>query len=140
MMQKAAREFLDDVERESGRNISCRKEIELLVNLAERPSLRPVFDDLIFYAKFLTRASGILARSGPVNEETEKLSREYAATLERVSLLLGRLLEEAPQEVARPFTDRFLSLSQQSVGSLMTLLQELSLVKNYLLDQERNQS
>jgi hypothetical protein len=134
------RVFIDDIERAYGRKFSCRTEIELLVELAEKHSLRPVFDDMIFYAKFVTRASGILARTGPMNEETEKLSREYAESLERVSLLIKRLLKEAPQDVAGPFANRFLSLSQESVRSLMVLLQELSWVKNYILDRERNQA
>ena len=136
-IREETRIFLDDVELSSGRKFLLREEIALLYELAERLSLRSVFDDITFYAKFVSHATLILKRFGPTSEETVKLSQEFKEKLEKVSALMKSLLDEAPDDMRESFMTRFFALSHESMNSLMSFLQELSWIKNYSLDQER---
>ena len=136
-IREETRVFLDEVERSSGKKFLLRKEIALLYELAEQRSLRSVFDDITFYAKFISHASLILRRFGPTSDETTKLSQEFKEKLEKISTLMKSLLDEAPDDMRESFMTRFFFLSRESMNSLMALLQELSWIKNYSLDQAR---
>ena len=131
--------FLDAVERSAGKKFLFRYEVALLVEIAEQHALHRVLDDILFYAKFLSHASVILKRFGPSSEETAKVSQEFKEKLEQTSTLINVLLKEAPEEVKRLFAERFLSLSQASMDAFVSLLHEMSWLKNYLLDKDRPQ-
>jgi hypothetical protein len=136
-IREETRALIDNVERASGKKFLLRNDVELLCELASQHSLGSVFDDIIFYAKFASHASAILRRVGSANDEAAKLAQEFKDKLEKVSSLIKTLIGKAPEDVRKLFTDRFFSLSHESMNSLMILLQELSRVKNYFLDQER---
>lgn len=137
IIRTQTREFIEKVERSSGKKFTFRNEIEILYELAEQRSLHTVFDDLAFYAKFIYHASGILKRHDLAEEQTAKLSREFKEKLEKASALIKTLISEAPGDVQQLFMKKFFSLSHESVSSLLILFQELSRIKNYSLDQER---
>ena len=128
--------YLDAVERFAGKKFSYSREIALLMELAEKKKGRERFEELTFLAKFVTNASGLLKRTGPEVPDTAKLASEFRANVEKCHELLRSLLEEAPGEAQSLFTGRFLSLSRGSLDALLTLLAELSWVKNYSLERE----
>ena len=138
-IRRETQAFLDEVEKSTGRKFLFRYEVELLVEIADQRSMRQVFDDITFYAKFLSHSSTILKRFGPNNDETVKLSVEFKEKLEKTSTLIKTLIKEAPDSVKQQFMARFLSLSHESMNTFLLLLYELSWIKNYLLDQERAQ-
>jgi hypothetical protein len=139
-IREETRGFIDKVERAAGKKFLFRNDVELLYELASLHLLGSLFEDIIFYAKFVSHASTILKRVGPTNDETAKLADEFKEKLEKVSSLMKTLIDNAPEDMRELFNGRFFSLSQESMNSLMILLQELSRVKNYLLDQERLQT
>ena len=136
-IREETRVLIDKVERASGKKFLFRSDVELLYELASQRSLVPLFDDIVFYAKFVSHASAILKRVGTANDEAAKLAQEFKEKLEQVSTLMKTLIAEAPEDTRAPFANRFFSLSRESMNSFMVLLQELSRVKNYFLDQER---
>src|SRR5258708_22052120 len=125
-MRTDTQTFLDEVERSAGRKFLYRQDAALLVEAAERPGNRPVFDNVLFYAKFISHASAILKRYGISDEATEKLSKEYKEKLEEASALIKLLLAETPDDERQRFTDRFLTVSHASLNGLLSFLQELS--------------
>jgi len=133
-IRSATDAYLTGVELFARRKLLYRKEIGVLVDLAESASLQTLFDELIFLAKFASSASNILTRSGMHGDETAKLSSEFAESLRKVSSVLELLVANAPADVAGGCRRSFLDLSPESMNRLMALLYELSWIKNYSLD------
>ena len=129
--------FLEDVERFAGRKLSFRTEVEQLVQASAHHGLEQTFEEIVFYAKFITNAAAVLKRSGTSGEETAKLMAEWNESLQKLTSLLTSILVHVPEEIRRRFTSRFLSLDQQSMGEYLSLLHDLSWIKNYWLDQKR---
>ena len=130
--------FVKEIEVSSGRRFQFREELTLLKELAEAHMMQQAFDDLTFQAKFVTNAAGILQRAGSNTDETRKLSGEMEEGMKRIATLLGGLLENAPDEVRSNFSSRFLSMTQESLQELLSLLRELRWIKNYALDKKRS--
>ena len=129
--------YLSDAERFAGRKFQYRIEIGALIDLADHRSLRSLFDELIFLAKFASNSCNILKRSGTQSDETVKLAAEFAGSLRKISSLLDLLTAEAPAELVEKFQRSFLDLSQESMDRLIAFLYELSWIKNYALDHHR---
>ena len=131
--------FLDEVERSAGKKFLFRDEVAFLVEASERPRMDRPFADLLFFAKFLSHASTILQRYGTQDQSTAQLSQEFTEKLGKASELIVSLIADASDDMKRQFKERFLSLSRDSMTAMLSLLQQLSWIKNYLLDKERSQ-
>ncbi|MBI1804701.1 MAG: hypothetical protein HY033_02500 [Ignavibacteriae bacterium] len=129
--------YLIELEKFAARKFQYRREVGILIDLAEQRSMQPLFEQIIFLAKFASSSFNILKRSGVESEETAKLSTEYAESLRKITSLLELLTAEAPNEITEIFQRSFLNLSHESVNRFMALLYELSWVKNSLLDNRR---
>ena len=131
--------FLTTVEQSFQKKFQYRNEIGLLYECSFDRNMKQVFDDICFYAKFVSNAFAILKRTGGTTEDTEKLSNEFKESLEKVSTLIRTLIKEAPDETKQKFVQQFFSLSQENMSNFMLLLQELSRIKNYFLDKQHGQ-
>ncbi len=98
-LQPSTESLLSDVEQFAHRKFRYRLEIGLLVEAAGTESLRRVWEDVLFNAKFLTNAYGLLKRVGSDSPDTVKLSSEFQDGVEKVSTLLRTLIKENPDEV-----------------------------------------
>ena len=136
MLRPETDSFLSSVEQYVQKKFLYRNEIGLLWESAQDRNMKQVFDDICFYAKFVSNAYNILQRGGQ-SDETEKLSVEFKDALEKVSTLIRTLIKEAPGEPKQQFIKHFFSLSHESMSNLIALFQELSRIKNYFLDQQR---
>ena len=126
--------FLDEAERHAGRRFRYRLEIGIFVECGSAPSLRKELEELIFYAKFLSRAQEILKRPTMNPDETEKLSQEFSEKLARIPSLINMCLAPCSAEERESFASQFLAINQASMESLIALLRELSCIKNFMLD------
>jgi len=129
----ATESFLGDAERFAERRFRHRLELGLLIDALTSDELTKSFEELIFYAKFLTHAGGILARKGLGEEETGKMAKEYAATMQRALALLEGLRGHVKEEDRRAF-DPIIGMTHDHMKQFMSLMNELSWIKNYLLD------
>ena len=125
--------FLAEAERFSKRRFRHRLELGLLIDVLDSDELTKSFEELIFYAKFLTHAGGILARKGLAEEETSQMAKEYAATMQRALGLLERIRGRL-KEGDRPTFDPIIGMTHDHMKQFMSLMNELSWIKNYLLD------
>ena len=130
--------FVQAVERHVHRTFRFHHEIALLLEIAEKRSLRQEFEDLTFHAKFITNACVILQREGAHNESTRKLSAEFQGDLERISDQLRSFVNRESPEVQEIFLSQLVGLSPHSAENLLQLLAELASVKNYSLDMLRS--
>ena len=122
----------------ANRSFRFHDELAMLLQLASDHGMRHVFDEVTFYAKFLVNASHILKRSGPGSEETEKLSTEFKSKIEQTSTLIRAILQKTSRDVRDSFEEKFLSLSHSNFDNFLSLLYELSWIKNYSLDCREN--
>jgi hypothetical protein len=130
--------LLDAVEQSSNCKLMHRSEVAKLLETTREKKKEHVFEDIIFFAKFLTNAEIILKREGITSEQTQKLTIEFKETLEKTAALLHLLINESPAEVRPAFLSKYLSPTQESMTQLFSLLRDLARVKNYLLDHQRS--
>jgi len=129
----ATESFLADAERFAERRFRHRLELGLLIDALDSKELTKNFEELIFYAKFLTHAGGILARKGLAEEETSQMAKEYAATMQRALGLLEGIRGRLKEDDRRTF-DLVIGMTHDHMKQFMSLMNELSWIKNYLLD------
>jgi len=129
--------YIDEVEKFMQRKFQFRHEVALLLDEAAIHSQQKLLDEIAFSAKFVVNASNILKREGTGREETAKLEHEFKDGIEHSSSLLRELIAGVSDDERNLFTSRFLSISHDGMNNLMKLLYELSWLKNYSLDTQR---
>lgn len=126
--------FLHELEVFSNRKLLFRTEVGTLVDLAAQSKRTELLDDVIFYAKFLTKTFDIIKRIGKDGEGYDKLASEFQTTLEKASTLLKTIVKDASEEEKRHFVDLFFGMDQESLSLLLDLMRDLSWVKNWQVD------
>ncbi len=128
-------EYLTAVERRLGKRFRHRADVGMIIDAADASAASGDFERIVFLAKFVTNAFGILRRSGVSPEETSNLTRELETSLREVADRFRRLLTGGVDgSAAARFDEQFLTLSSTSLESLRELLSELTWVKNRMLD------
>lgn len=130
--------LLDSIETTNKIGLEYRPEIAHLLNLARSAHKIGLMEEVLFLAKFCSRTYAITKRIGPAGEGYDKLAVELAQSLDRATALIRGLLETAPPDFHKHFTETFLSMNHQAVASLFGLFDDLTRVKNHLLDTERS--
>ncbi len=92
------------------------------------------FEELIFQAKFLVRTQEVMKRIGPGADGFEKLSTEFQSSVQKSVDALKILIDRAPEEISRKFTNNFFTRETESFDRLMKLMFDLSWIKNWQVD------
>ena len=92
------------------------------------------WDELLFFAKFLTNAHAVLNRIGADSGDSTNLAIEFQRTVAKSLTLLTTLLGESSEEVKAHFSKQFRVLTHESLANTLSFLKELSWIKNYFLD------
>jgi hypothetical protein len=125
--------FLDRLESLAGRKFSHRGDLALLLACARGKEKQ--LEEAAFYAKFITKAFMVMKRGG--GEDLSRLEAELGQKLEKTSTLLRTLVEGFPGDAGREFTLRYLNPSPENMQRLLSLLAELSWLKNYEMENKR---
>jgi hypothetical protein len=128
--------LVDDVEKSVNRKFQYRKEMESLFEFTREGSRRQAIEDILFYAKFVTNAAAVLARTGMNSEETGKLAVEFQTNTEKVMALLKTVVKEAPEDMKKSFVETFFLQTQEGMNNFIALLKELTCFKNYAIDHQ----
>src|SRR5205814_2012340 len=118
----------------TARKFHYRLEIGTLLELARNGNHLERFEEILFYAKFLTHAESILRRVGLDDETTKHLAAEFLEKSKKTIALLTDLLAAGSPEQKLHFDEQFFSLAGRSMNNLMGMLDELRWIKNYLID------
>ena len=129
-------EYLNEVERFAHRKFLYRNEIAALLDFSLSHKRQSVMDEVVFYAKFITKAHDILRRQGIAADDTQKLSQEYSANIVKITALMRALLQGAAEDVRQTFEHHFFLLSHDVMENFITLLNELSWLKNFAVDKK----
>ncbi|MEX2115668.1 MAG: hypothetical protein WEB37_02180 [Bacteroidota bacterium] len=126
--------FATALELYANKKFRFREEIGILLDLARSAGKMQVFEDMIFFAKFLSKSYDLMKRIGPDGEGYDKVSGEFRSTMEKSTTLLKTLVKDAPDDVKQRFSGRFFHLDQESISAVMSLMKELAWVKNWMVD------
>ena len=130
-------QFLIDLESFSSRKLAYKEEIGALLDEAQASGRIQVFEDLVFFAKFLSKSYDIMKRIGPDGEGYGKLAGEFQLTVEKSTTLVKTLVKDSPEDLKLRFSGAFFRLDPESLSALMNLMRELAWVKNWMLDGHR---
>lgn len=132
-----SKELLDAVEKSNNCKLMHRSDIAFLLDEARTKGAERAFEDILFHAKFISHAQIILKREGTGTEQTKKLSVEFQQAIETISAMITTMIQGSSSPQRAQFQSRFLSLTPESLTQFFSLLQDLTMIKNYLLDRER---
>ena len=134
IIQPNSRAYLDEVEKFASRKFKYYSEIALLIEISRDSAKRASFDELTFLSKFVTKAHSILQRVGNDSTDALKLSNEFQKNLKNSITLFRKIINDTTDVTKEAFENRFLSVSHDNLQNLLSLLYEVSWIKNYELD------
>ncbi len=118
----------------SGRRLHHADDLAALIELSRLHHQGQVLDDVCFLSKFLINTNAVMKRIGNNAEGYDKLSYEFRENLEKASSFIRLLVKEAPADVKHHFTSTYFGLTQGGLNSLMELLNDITWLKNWNID------
>jgi hypothetical protein len=126
--------FLDVLDHLSHAAIRHRDDLGMVLEGAFRGGKERELDELVFLGKFCARAFGIMSRVGPQGEGYDRLAAELRNNAEKARELLPALTDILPRETQTQLASRYLIMTTDGLENLITLLADLSWVKNWQID------
>ncbi len=127
-------EILEAVEQSTQHRFQYREEIVQIVELASRSKREEVFEDILFFSKFIWNSYNVMKRIGTENDGYPKLAEEFRTSIEKMTTLLKTLVKDGPEELKENMKIAFFSISHDSMDNLLELSHDLSRMKNYSID------
>jgi hypothetical protein len=135
-ISRETRDFVQQIDALSNHTLANWEDVVALVELAQATDQRTRLEQIAFLAKFLSNTHAILKRSNSDTEGYDKLSSEFQVNLEKAVGELKSLIGEAPAAFKKSFSSRFLMLTGESFENLLSLLYDLSWIKNWYIDRK----
>jgi hypothetical protein len=129
-------DFIRELERSSNHKLFFPNDVGHLLEAARQHKKMEPFEEAIFLAKFITKSSGVMKRIGPDGDGYDNLSSEVQAGIQKASSLLKRISESCPDDVGQLQSTMFFAMSHEALERLMRLFEDLTLVKNWVLDKK----
>ena len=133
-LSRATSDLLQELETLSGGAISRRADLGILLECGRDQPGRSKLDELSFFAKFLHRTHGIMARIGRDGEGYDRLLKEFTDAAARAKVLLAELLARVPDDDRGRLTATYLAMTPGAFDNLLSLSKDLSWYKNLLID------
>ncbi len=137
MTQQSNEELLSQVEKSVNQKFKFRDDVLWLLEISQHSNMKEVFEDILFFSKFISRAMTVLQREGISSESTVNLQNEFKSNLEKTHTLLRILIKETDELRKQNFVSRFLSMTPDCMDNLLAFTRELTWMKNYTLDQAK---
>ena len=132
--QSDTAQFIDQLQTFARGRLNFPRNLEQIVDQVREQRMEELFQDLIFHAKFAVKTKDVLTRIGQGGEGYDKLSVEFQNSVEKTSTLLKTLVKESPEAIKQQFVGVFFGLDPQSFERFLKLLEDLSWVKNWVVD------
>ena len=136
---KQAEDFCINVDEFAKGKLQNAEDLTRITEVVFKADNHKLLEDIAFSAKF---AQGLLkivqTRSNDIEDEYFiKIKSEYTEAVKKVQSLLKEILEDSSSFIKNIFTEKYLSLTHESLNNLNQLIDDLSWVKMYLNDQKR---
>jgi hypothetical protein len=129
--------ILDIIEYSNGK-IRNDFELSVLLESGYFTDKKPLFEELIFKAKFLYGMLNIFS-GNPEREYFEKLMPEFAGKLTEFTGLIKNIIKECDDTVIKIFSDKYFVLNPEVMPRLAILITDLTACKDYFNDMKYNQ-
>jgi hypothetical protein len=129
----------------SGQKLHNVNDVSFLLESSVAAKQDRLFDDIIFNAKYLnglgkilhdhmTESSGKNGAPGTekmTDESFDKVRSEFKDHMKKFSLQLTALIKDTEETERKEFEEKYLSMNQQSIVNLTTLIYDLSWMKKF---------
>lgn len=117
-----------------GGKVSRAEDLERIIGLAFNSGRPEVLDDLAFQAKYITGLTKIIQNKDNSFDEVyfARIKEEYIMSLEKVKEKIALVIEPGSDFIKEIFADKYFALTQESLGELNRLCEDLSRIKSYL--------
>ncbi len=134
---KSTKTLIEKIDTLSGKKLTYKNELAVLIDLVEQHQQVSALDQLSFLGKFVHKAFAILKRTGKVDEDRRRLTKEFEESIEKIKKLINDMILNSPPEVQKDFSRQFLEMTPESFDCLLVFCKDLSWYKNYRIDTRR---
>jgi ABC-type multidrug transport system fused ATPase/permease subunit len=127
-------EFVANLEAFGNRKMNYPMEVGEILQIAFQTGLINEFEELVFHAKFLTRAQDVMKHIGYEAEGFEKLSTEFQLGIQKSTDVLKMVVGRASEDVILKYSDTFFATETDCFVRLMKFYSDLSWIKNWQID------
>jgi hypothetical protein len=124
-----------DIKEFSNGKIKNDFELSVLLEAGYFTDKKPIFDELIFKAKFLNGLLNIFSEN-PGQEQMEKLIPEFAKNLEELTVLMKSILISSDEITNKYFREKYFDVNPKIINELALLIMDLSACKDYFNDRK----
>jgi len=124
-----------DIKEFSNGKIKNDFELSVLLEAGYFTDKKPIFDELIFKAKFLNGLLNIFSEN-PGQEQMEKLIPEFAKNLEELTVLMKSILISSDEITNKYFREKYFNVNPKIINELALLIMDLSACKDYFNDRK----
>lgn len=128
-----------DIKEYSGGKLKNEFEISALIEFTHNKNTDATFTDIIFKAKFLKGLSKVMKLSYESEENSKKFMTEYTNELKELIDLIKIGLQKSDPILINLFIQKYFELSQESYINMNSLIEDLSVCKDYFNDIKNNQ-
>lgn len=134
-----AEEFIIKVDEFSNSRLKNAEDLTRLSELFFKEDKFYLLDDLAFSAKYAQGLIKIIRdRSNNFEDDYfDKIRVEYTEAIKKMRSVIEEILDGSSSFIKEIFSDKYLSMTHESLNNLNQLIDDLSWVKLYLNDQKR---
>ena len=127
-----SKKLIEDINENSPVLIKNNFELTVLSEIAFVKGRSEEFDKLIFKSKYVKGLKSVLANRVVTGDEyMEKIFNEFNQSVQNVIELLKEMTENSDENVKRFFDEKYFKMTQESIVNTMSLIEDLSLCKEY---------
>jgi|WetSurSiteA1Bulk_404760.scaffolds.fasta_scaffold03281_2 hypothetical protein len=119
-----------DIKEYSNGKIKNDFELSVLFESGYFTDKRPLFEELIFKAKFLNGMLNILS-GNPGQDQMEKLMPEFAKNLEDLTNLMKEIVGTSGEGINKIFREKYFVIKPEVIKELTFLVMDLAACKDY---------
>ena len=126
--------FLDDVEKFSGKSLNKKKDLSIILEVIDTDEKFKDFENLCFTGKYVNGLFRVLRNSAniPEVENVDQIKKDLSENMEKVISQLKEITLATNEMNKKFFDDNYLQLSQTSMQNLQQLVEDLDIIKKYL--------
>lgn len=133
-MNKVHPDFLDDVEKFSGKSLNKKKDLSIILEVIDTDEKFKDFENLCFTGKYVNGLFRVLRNSAniPEVENVDQIKKDLSENMEKVISQLKEITLTTNEMNKKFFEQNYFQLSQTSMQNLQQLVEDLDIIKKYL--------
>ena len=133
-MNKLPPNFLDEVEKFSGKSLNKKDDLMLVLETCNSNEKLNEFEDLSFTGKYVNGLFRVLQNSVkiPEVENIDQIKKDLSENMEKVISQLKEITSYMNAKNKMFIEENYLKLTQDSLQNLKQLVEDLDIIKKYL--------